>query len=67
LDASGEAIDTTTPSGKLMFSIVGAFAEFERSMIQVRIKAGLDRAKANGVKLGRPRTSDAVVRQSQRV
>src|SRR5258707_10224838 len=36
-------IDTTTPSGKLMFQICGAFAEFERSMIQQRIRAGVDR------------------------
>jgi DNA invertase Pin-like site-specific DNA recombinase len=56
-------IDTTTPSGKLMFHICGAFAEFERSMIQVRIKAGIARARSNGVKLGRPKTSDAVERQ----
>jgi len=36
-------IDTTTPAGKLMFQICGAFAEFERSMIQQRIRAGVDR------------------------
>ena len=38
-------IDTTTPAGKLMFQITGAFAEFERSMIQTRVNAGLKRAK----------------------
>lgn len=48
-----QAIDTTTPSGKAMFHMVGVFAEFERSMIQERIHAGLDRAKAQGVQLGR--------------
>ncbi len=47
-------IDTTTPAGKLMFQITGAFAEFERSMIQSRIMAGLKRAVANGSVLGRP-------------
>jgi DNA invertase Pin-like site-specific DNA recombinase len=47
-------IDTTTPSGKLMFQIVGAFGEFERSMIRSRIMAGLKRAVANGATLGRP-------------
>jgi DNA invertase Pin-like site-specific DNA recombinase len=40
-----QAIDTTTPAGKLMFQITGAFAEFERSMIRTRINAGLKRAK----------------------
>jgi DNA invertase Pin-like site-specific DNA recombinase len=48
-----QAIDTTTPVGKLMFQVTGAFAEFERSMIRQRVHAGLRRAKANGVQLGR--------------
>ena len=47
--------DTTTAQGKLMFSIVGAFAEFERSLIQERVKLGIKRAVANGIKLGRPK------------
>ena len=50
-----QAIDTTTPSGKAMYQMLGVFAEFERSMIQERVKAGLERAKAKGVQLGRPR------------
>jgi DNA invertase Pin-like site-specific DNA recombinase len=50
-----QAIDTTTPSGKAMYQMLGVFAEFERSMIQERVKAGLERAKAKGVRLGRPR------------
>jgi DNA invertase Pin-like site-specific DNA recombinase len=49
-----QAIDTTTPSGKLMLQMTGAFAEFERAMIQARIHAGLRRSVANGRKLGRP-------------
>ena len=49
-----QAIDTTTPSGKLMFQVTGAFAEFERAMIRQRIHAGLERAVANGKTLGRP-------------
>jgi DNA invertase Pin-like site-specific DNA recombinase len=57
-----QSIDTTTPSGKLMFQVCGAFGEFERAMIQSRIKAGIDRARSNGVKLGRPKTSDAIER-----
>ena len=51
-----QAIDTTTPSGKLMFQVTGAFAEFERAMIRQRIHAGLKRAVANGKTLGRPLT-----------
>ena len=50
-----QALDTTTPSGKAMFQMMGVFAEFERSMISERVKAGLARAKSNGKKLGRPK------------
>lgn len=53
-----QGIDTTTPTGKAMFSMLGVFAEFERSMIQERVKSGLERAKANGVKLGRKPVSN---------
>ena len=48
-----EAIDTTTASGKVVFQVMGAFAEFERSIIRERVKAGLARAKAQGKRLGR--------------
>jgi DNA invertase Pin-like site-specific DNA recombinase len=48
-----QAIDTTTPAGKLMFQVTGAFAEFERSMIRERVHAGLKRAVASGKVLGR--------------
>lgn len=51
-----QAIDTSTPAGKLAFSVFGALAEYERELIRERVKAGLDRAKKNGVKLGRPST-----------
>ena len=47
-DAKRQSIDTTTPTGRLMFQIVGAFAEFERIMIRQRVHAGLKRAVANG-------------------
>ena len=47
-------IDTSTPSGKMMFQMCGVFAEFERGMIRERVVAGLDRAKQKGVRLGRP-------------
>jgi DNA invertase Pin-like site-specific DNA recombinase len=55
-----QSIDTTTPMGKLMFQVTGAFAEFERAMIRSRVKAGLERAKARGVRLGRPKTGAKV-------
>jgi DNA invertase Pin-like site-specific DNA recombinase len=48
-------LDTTTPGGKAMFQMMGVFAEFERSIIQERVRAGLKRAKAEGKMLGRPR------------
>jgi DNA invertase Pin-like site-specific DNA recombinase len=53
-----QSIDTTTPAGKLMLQMTGAFAEFERSMIQARIHAGLKRAVANGKTLGRKPVED---------
>ena len=52
-----QALDTTTPGGKAMFQMMGVFAEFERSMISERVKAGLARTKAKGTKLGRPKIS----------
>jgi len=45
---------TSSPSGRALFQMMGVFAEFERAMIQERVKAGVARAKAHGVKLGRP-------------
>ena len=58
-----QGIDTTTPAGKAMFQMCGVFAEFERAMIQERVKSGLERARAQGKKLGRPPLSDAVKHQ----
>lgn len=52
-------IDTSTPSGKAMFQMVGVFAEFERSMIRERVMAGLARARKEGKVLGRPKSSGA--------
>jgi DNA invertase Pin-like site-specific DNA recombinase len=48
------AIDTTTPSGKLLFSVMGSFAEYERELIRERIKLGMERARKEGKSLGRP-------------
>lgn len=47
-------IDTTTPNGRLLLQILGAFAEFERNMINTRTKAGREQAQSKGVKFGRP-------------
>ena len=58
-----QGIDTTSPSGKAMFGMLGVFAEFERAMIQERVKAGLNRARASGKTLGRPRIDAAVERK----
>jgi DNA invertase Pin-like site-specific DNA recombinase len=58
-----QAIDTTTPMGKLVFQVTGAFAEFERTMIRQRVKAGLKRAVAQGVKRGRPKIDSTIERK----
>jgi DNA invertase Pin-like site-specific DNA recombinase len=48
-----KSIDTTWPDGGLSFSVFGALAEYERSMIQERVRAGIAAAKARGVRMGR--------------
>src|SRR5688500_1579714 len=53
----GESLDTTTPAGKLQLHMIAAFSEFERGRIQERVRAGLARVRAQGKRLGRPRTS----------
>ena len=50
-----EQLDTATPIGQAMFTIIGAMAQLERDIIRERVKAGLDRARACGIRLGRPR------------
>lgn len=50
---SGDKVDTTSPMGKAFFQIAGVFAELERSMINARTKAGIEKARADGVKFGR--------------
>ncbi len=52
--ATGDSIDTTTPTGLMTFHIIAAMAQFERSLIQERIHSGLRRARAQGKVLGRP-------------
>jgi DNA invertase Pin-like site-specific DNA recombinase len=60
-----QSIDTTTPAGRLMFQVTGAFAEFERSMIRQRVNAGLKRAVDAGKQLGRPRIDPALEKRIQ--
>ena len=50
-----EAVDTSTPAGKVLFTVIAAFAEFERSILIERVNAGIARAKAEGVRFGRPK------------
>jgi len=50
-----EGVDTSTPTGKMVFTVLGAVAELERSLIVERVKAGLRNARAKGKRLGRPR------------
>src|ERR1700674_1887728 len=52
-----EQMDTSTPTGKMVFTVLGAVAELERSLIVERVKAGLRNAKAKGKRLGRPRVA----------
>ena len=64
-----EAIDTTTPAGKLVFTVLGAVGELERSLIADRVRAGLRNARAKGKRLGRPplrELSIAEIRQLRR-
>jgi DNA invertase Pin-like site-specific DNA recombinase len=50
-----EQLDTSTPAGKMVFTVLGAVAELERSLIAERVRAGVRNARAKGKKLGRPR------------
>jgi DNA invertase Pin-like site-specific DNA recombinase len=49
-----QSIDTSLPAGRLTFQVLGAVAEFEREMLRTRVKAGLEMARRNGKRLGRP-------------
>ena len=54
-------LDTTTPTGKLVFQIIGAVAEFEKDIIRERVVAGLENAKQKGTQLGRPKIHDGIL------
>ena len=55
-----QGVNTTMPAGKMLFQMLNVFSDFERAIIQERINEGLNRAKAKGKKLGRPRVSTEV-------
>jgi len=55
-----EQIDTSSPTGRVVFAVVAAMAEFEREILRERVKAGLSRARERGVRLGRPLKLDAL-------
>src|SRR6202048_770293 len=61
-----EQMDTSTPAGKMVFTVLGAVAELERSLIVERVKAGLRNARAKGKRIGRP-TSDVDASQIARL
>ena len=58
-----QGLDTSTPAGRAMFQMLGVFSEFERAMIQERVRAGLARARARGARLGRPPKATPRVRR----
>lgn len=63
-----QGLDTTTPAGKAMYQMLGVFSEFERAIIQERIKAGVARARAEGKVCGRPRVGpdvEAAIRKAR--
>jgi DNA invertase Pin-like site-specific DNA recombinase len=62
-----QTIDTTTPSGRLLFHVLAAIAEFERDLIRDRVIAGLRRAKAQGKRLGRPQLHQVDVAEARRL
>jgi DNA invertase Pin-like site-specific DNA recombinase len=57
-----EQVDTSTPTGRMVFTVLGAVAELERNLIVERVRAGLRHARANGKRLGRPKKSVDTVR-----
>jgi DNA invertase Pin-like site-specific DNA recombinase len=62
----GDQIDMSTASGRLMLHLLGAFSEFERALIRERTMRGIDHARREGKKLGRPKLRDDNVIQSLR-
>jgi DNA invertase Pin-like site-specific DNA recombinase len=62
-----ESIDTSTPTGKMVFTVLASVAELERTLIGERVRAGLRNAKTRGTRLGRPPLKDLTVAEMQRL
>ena len=62
-----EQVDTSSPMGKAMFTIISAIAEFERSLISERVRAGIARARAEGKRHGRQRIDEQVIAEIRRL
>jgi len=62
-----EQIDTGSPMGKAMFTVISAIAEFERSLISERVRSGLAKARAQGKRHGRPKTSPETIKEIKRL
>lgn len=61
--AWGEPFDTSTPSGRLLFNVLGSIAEFERDLVVERTKAGVAAARRRGAHIGRPEVTDRRLRE----
>jgi DNA invertase Pin-like site-specific DNA recombinase len=62
-----EQIDTSSPMGKAMFTVISAIAEFERSLISERVRAGIAKARAMGTRHGRPKLDERIIQEIQRL
>jgi DNA invertase Pin-like site-specific DNA recombinase len=62
-----EQIDTSSPMGKAMFTVISAIAEFERSLISERVRSGIAKARAQGQQHGRPKTSAETIKAIKRL
>jgi DNA invertase Pin-like site-specific DNA recombinase len=62
-----EQIDTSSPMGKAMFTVISAIAEFERSLISERVRSGIAKARAQGKQHGRPKTSTDTIKEIKRL
>jgi DNA invertase Pin-like site-specific DNA recombinase len=62
-----EQIDTGSPMGKAMFTVISAIAEFERSLISERVRSGLAKARAHSKQLGRPKASPETMKEIKRL
>jgi DNA invertase Pin-like site-specific DNA recombinase len=61
-----QSVDTTTPAGRALFGMLSVFATFERELTRSRVLAGLDRARTNGVRIGRPPTPKSCLEKVER-